>query len=293
MFPPPPAFSTSALVTSRNSQVQLGARLLSRVLQVSIWTRANHNSQSASVNEAKSDKMTPESGTCRLRRPRPKARPLPGHFGNCSPDARLHRTTFPRVRSGRAIATFSSKCLCPEIPSSGPFLDIDFFRSVALAGFPEAALSRGSAALRGTSGCRSLPGVWSEQTGARARGRGGLSAALGDQLAGGRLSGPGSAAAPPPPRRRPAAVAMSRDWFKLKRSLSEEEGTRLAIDSVFLQAQSLSPHPTAGFPREQGSSGLGSGSSGGGGSSSGLGSGYIGRVFGIGRQQVTVDEVLA
>ncbi|XP_055983792.1 AP2-associated protein kinase 1 [Sorex fumeus] len=45
--------------------------------------------------------------------------------------------------------------------------------------------------------------------------------------------------------------------------------------------------------REQGSSGLGSGSSGGGGSTSGLGSGYVGRVFGIGRQQVTVDEVLA
>ncbi|XP_006862992.1 PREDICTED: AP2-associated protein kinase 1 [Chrysochloris asiatica] len=45
--------------------------------------------------------------------------------------------------------------------------------------------------------------------------------------------------------------------------------------------------------REQGSSGLGSGSSGGGGSTSGLGSGYIGRVFGFGRQQVTVDEVLA
>ncbi|XP_014646939.1 PREDICTED: AP2-associated protein kinase 1 isoform X7 [Ceratotherium simum simum] len=45
--------------------------------------------------------------------------------------------------------------------------------------------------------------------------------------------------------------------------------------------------------REQGCSGLGSGSSGGGGSTSGLGSGYIGRVFGIGRQQVTVDEVLA
>ncbi|XP_045405731.1 AP2-associated protein kinase 1 isoform X4 [Lemur catta] len=45
--------------------------------------------------------------------------------------------------------------------------------------------------------------------------------------------------------------------------------------------------------REQGGSGLGSGSSGGGGSTSGLGSGYIGRVFGIGRQQVTVDEVLA
>ncbi|XP_075391564.1 AP2-associated protein kinase 1 isoform X7 [Tenrec ecaudatus] len=45
--------------------------------------------------------------------------------------------------------------------------------------------------------------------------------------------------------------------------------------------------------REQGSSSLGSGSSGGGGSTSGLGSGYIGRVFGIGRQQVTVDEVLA
>ncbi|XP_006882355.1 PREDICTED: AP2-associated protein kinase 1-like [Elephantulus edwardii] len=45
--------------------------------------------------------------------------------------------------------------------------------------------------------------------------------------------------------------------------------------------------------REQGCSGLGSGSSGGAGSTSGLGSGYIGRVFGIGRQQVTVDEVLA
>ncbi|XP_073068243.1 AP2-associated protein kinase 1 isoform X14 [Manis javanica] len=45
--------------------------------------------------------------------------------------------------------------------------------------------------------------------------------------------------------------------------------------------------------REQGGSGLGSGSSGGGGSTSGLGSGYIGRVFGLGRQQVTVDEVLA
>ncbi|XP_066863575.1 AP2-associated protein kinase 1 isoform X18 [Kogia breviceps] len=45
--------------------------------------------------------------------------------------------------------------------------------------------------------------------------------------------------------------------------------------------------------REQGGSGPGSGSSGGGGSTSGLGSGYIGRVFGIGRQQVTVDEVLA
>ncbi|KAM8784644.1 AP2-associated protein kinase 1 isoform 6-T6 [Rhynchonycteris naso] len=45
--------------------------------------------------------------------------------------------------------------------------------------------------------------------------------------------------------------------------------------------------------REQGGSGLGSGSSGGGGSTSGLGSGYIGRVFGVGRQQVTVDEVLA
>lgn len=64
-FPPPPAFSTSASVTSRNSQVQLGARQLSRVLQVSIRTRANHNSQSASVHEAMLDKMTPESGTCR------------------------------------------------------------------------------------------------------------------------------------------------------------------------------------------------------------------------------------
>ncbi|XP_027721109.1 AP2-associated protein kinase 1 isoform X6 [Vombatus ursinus] len=45
--------------------------------------------------------------------------------------------------------------------------------------------------------------------------------------------------------------------------------------------------------REQGGSGPGSGSSGGGGSTSGPGSGYIGRVFGIGRHQVTVDEVLA
>ncbi|XP_031948158.1 AP2-associated protein kinase 1 isoform X2 [Corvus moneduloides] len=45
--------------------------------------------------------------------------------------------------------------------------------------------------------------------------------------------------------------------------------------------------------REQGGSGPGSGTSGGGGSSSGPGSGYIGRVFSIGRHQVTVDEVLA
>lgn len=36
--------------------------------------------------------------------------------------------------------------------------------------------------------------------------------------------------------------------FKLKRSLPEEEGTRRTIDSIFLQAPSLSPHPTAGFP---------------------------------------------
>lgn len=36
--------------------------------------------------------------------------------------------------------------------------------------------------------------------------------------------------------------------FKLKRSLPEEEGTRRAIDSLFLQAPSLSPHPTAGLP---------------------------------------------
>ncbi|XP_064421323.1 AP2-associated protein kinase 1 [Latimeria chalumnae] len=43
--------------------------------------------------------------------------------------------------------------------------------------------------------------------------------------------------------------------------------------------------------REQGGSGPGSG--GGGGSSSGLGSGYIGRVFTVGRHQVTVDEVIA
>ncbi|XP_035201180.1 AP2-associated protein kinase 1 isoform X7 [Oxyura jamaicensis] len=46
--------------------------------------------------------------------------------------------------------------------------------------------------------------------------------------------------------------------------------------------------------REQGGSGPGSGTSGGGGGGSGgPGSGYIGRVFSIGRYQVTVDEVLA
>ncbi|KAM9174966.1 AP2-associated protein kinase 1 isoform 1-T5 [Mergus octosetaceus] len=45
--------------------------------------------------------------------------------------------------------------------------------------------------------------------------------------------------------------------------------------------------------REQGGSGPGSGTSGGGGGSGGAGSGYIGRVFSIGRHQVTVDEVLA
>ncbi|XP_029459887.1 AP2-associated protein kinase 1 isoform X14 [Rhinatrema bivittatum] len=45
--------------------------------------------------------------------------------------------------------------------------------------------------------------------------------------------------------------------------------------------------------REQGGSGPGSGGGGGGGSTSGLGTGYIGRVFSIGRHQVTVDEVLA
>ncbi|XP_042327805.1 AP2-associated protein kinase 1 isoform X3 [Sceloporus undulatus] len=45
--------------------------------------------------------------------------------------------------------------------------------------------------------------------------------------------------------------------------------------------------------REQGGSGAGSGTLGGIGTSSGLGSGYIGRVFNIGRHQVTVDEVLA
>ncbi|NWW39066.1 AAK1 kinase, partial [Panurus biarmicus] len=45
--------------------------------------------------------------------------------------------------------------------------------------------------------------------------------------------------------------------------------------------------------REQGGSGPGSGTSGGGGGSSGPGCGYIGRVFSIGRHQVTVDEVLA
>lgn len=45
--------------------------------------------------------------------------------------------------------------------------------------------------------------------------------------------------------------------------------------------------------RDQGGSGAGSGSLGGSGSSTGLGTGYIGRVFNIGRHQVTVDEVLA
>ncbi|XP_028596998.2 AP2-associated protein kinase 1 isoform X15 [Podarcis muralis] len=45
--------------------------------------------------------------------------------------------------------------------------------------------------------------------------------------------------------------------------------------------------------REQGGSGAGSGTLGGSGSSTGPGSGYIGRVFNIGRCQVTVDEVLA
>ncbi|NXC47458.1 AAK1 kinase, partial [Penelope pileata] len=45
--------------------------------------------------------------------------------------------------------------------------------------------------------------------------------------------------------------------------------------------------------REQGGSGPGAGTSGGGGGGGGPGSGYIGRVFGIGRRQVTVDEVLA
>ncbi|XP_067401926.1 AP2-associated protein kinase 1 isoform X7 [Emydura macquarii macquarii] len=45
--------------------------------------------------------------------------------------------------------------------------------------------------------------------------------------------------------------------------------------------------------REQGGLGPGSGTSGGSGSSTGPGSGYVGRVFHIGRYQVTVDEVLA
>ncbi|KAJ7305285.1 hypothetical protein JRQ81_011202 [Phrynocephalus forsythii] len=45
--------------------------------------------------------------------------------------------------------------------------------------------------------------------------------------------------------------------------------------------------------RDQGGSGAGSGSLGGSGTSSGPGTGYIGRVFNIGRHQVTVDEVLA
>lgn len=80
----------------------------------------------------------------------------------------MHRTTFPMVRSGRAIATFSFKYLCPESPSSGPLLAIDFFRAVTTAGISEATLSRDHAALRGTSGGRSLPGGWTEPTGARA-----------------------------------------------------------------------------------------------------------------------------
>lgn len=92
-------------------------------------------------------------------RPRPKVRPLPRHFGNCSPDARLHRTTVPRVLGGQAIATFSSKYLFPEFLFSGPLLAIAFFRSVATARVPGTALSRGSAALRSTSGGRSLPGL--------------------------------------------------------------------------------------------------------------------------------------
>lgn len=70
--------------------------------------------------------------------------------------------------SGRTTATFSSKCLCPECPFSGPLLAIDFFCSVATASAPETALSRSCAALRSTSGGRSLPGGWSEPTGARA-----------------------------------------------------------------------------------------------------------------------------
>nr|XP_056716228.1 AP2-associated protein kinase 1 [Euleptes europaea] len=45
--------------------------------------------------------------------------------------------------------------------------------------------------------------------------------------------------------------------------------------------------------REQGGSGAGSGTIGGSSSSTGPGSGYIARVFNIGRHQVTVDEVLA
>lgn len=134
-------------------------------------------------------------------------RPLPGHFGNCSPDARLHRTTFPRVRSGRATATFSPKRLRPEPPSSGPRLATDFFRSVATAGVPEAALSRDRAALRGTSGGRSLPGGWSEPTGARARGGGAASA---------RRSGiswrAGASAAPALRQRRLLRVAGRRPW---------------------------------------------------------------------------------
>lgn len=70
--------------------------------------------------------------------------------------------------SGRTTAAFSSKCLCRGSPFSGPLLAIDFFLSVATAGAPETALSRGRAALRSTSGGRSLPGGWSEPTGARA-----------------------------------------------------------------------------------------------------------------------------
>ncbi|XP_063167633.1 AP2-associated protein kinase 1 isoform X6 [Candoia aspera] len=45
--------------------------------------------------------------------------------------------------------------------------------------------------------------------------------------------------------------------------------------------------------REQGGSGAGSGPIGGGGGSAGPGSGYVGRVFTVGRHQVTVEEVVA
>lgn len=86
-------------------------------------------------------------------------RSLPGHLGNCSPDARLHRTTLPRVLSGRTTATFSSSVSVPSSPFSGPLLAIDFFYSVVTAGALETALSRGCAALRSTSGGGSLPGL--------------------------------------------------------------------------------------------------------------------------------------
>lgn len=109
--------------------------------------------------------------------------------------------------SGRTTATFSSKCLCPESTFSGPLLTIGFFRSVAIAGAPETARSRGCEALRSTSGGRSLPGGWSEPTGARAGEGRPQRGARGS--AGGRA---GAEAAPALRQRRLLRVAGRRPW---------------------------------------------------------------------------------